>query len=107
MLKAPEDILPGASLGREISRDSCTSAETLALMIYDSGVSDPGFDLRVTVNWSALQERLSRPGGGVTKLVTLAERHTLSLVVGLYVLNVNWTWGYHNLHNTQPSARIS
>lgn len=48
-------------------------------------------------NWSALHERLSKPGGGVTKLLTLTERQMVSLVWGLYILHVNWIVGYHIL----------
>jgi hypothetical protein len=67
-------------------------------MLYDSGVDDPGFDLNVTENSSALDERLSSCGfGGVRKLVTLMDRQMDSFVVGLYTLHVNWMVGYQTL----------
>jgi hypothetical protein len=37
----------------------------------------------VTENWSALQERLSWPGGGDMKLDAVSEFQVCSLVVGL------------------------
>lgn len=70
----------------------------------DSGSSDPGLDLYVIVNWSDLQDLLSWPGAGLTKLVTLLDLHTCSLVVGLYSLKVNCTVGYQTLHEIMFSA---
>jgi hypothetical protein len=51
----------------------------------------------VIVNSLALLERLSKLGGGVTKLDTLTERHIFSPVLGLKTLRVNWIVGYHTL----------
>ena len=65
--------------------------------MYDSGVSDPGLDLYVIVNWSDLHDLLSSPGAGLTKLATLVDLQTHSFVVGLYILKVNCTVGYHTL----------
>lgn len=49
------------------------------------------------VNSSDLLERLSKSGGGATKLDTLTERQIFSPVLGLNTLKVNWTVGYHTL----------
>ena len=57
------------------------------------------------VNSLALLDRLSKSGGGATKLDTLTERHIFSPVLGLNTLNVNWTVGYHTLERSvSPSC---
>ena len=66
-------------------------------MMYVSGKDGSAEGLHVIENWSALHERLSRPGGGVTKLVTLMERQVVSPFLGVYILHVNWMVGYHIL----------
>lgn len=73
------------------------STPRFALIVYDSGYSDPGLELKMTENSSALEERLSCPGGGVTKLFTLSDFQTVLPVLGLCHLQVNWIVGNHTL----------
>ena len=49
------------------------------------------------VNSSALQERLSSPGRGVTKLEELIDFQTFTPLVGLAILQLNWMVGYQTL----------
>lgn len=80
-----------------MSMETCKSSDGCAKIVNTSGVSVPGLALYVIENWSALHDRLSSPGGGVTKFDTLIDSQTLSLVFGLNNLNVNCIVGYHTL----------